>query len=112
MTCIPRDLIRTMSADELTPAQRDLQARARRLCEEALQPYELMCEEQNGLPPEVLDEIKARVLASGLYAINMPAELGGCGFSLFEQVLVEVQLGAATNALWDVVWRPANVLIS
>jgi alkylation response protein AidB-like acyl-CoA dehydrogenase len=96
---------------ELTPAQRELQARARRFVEESLMPYELMCEEQNGLPPAVLSDLKGRVLASGLNAINMPKELGGGGYSVFEQVLVEEQLGAATNALWDVVFRPANVLI-
>lgn len=96
---------------ELTPAQRELQSRARRFVEESLMPYELMCEERNGLPDELLSELKGRVLASGLNAINMPTDLGGGGYTVFEQVLVEEQLGAATNALWDVVFRPANVLI-
>lgn len=96
---------------ELTPAQRELQARARRFVDESLIPYELTCEEQNGLPDEVLRDLKGRVLASGLNAINMPKDLGGGGYTVFEQVLVEEQLGRATNALWDVVFRPANVLI-
>jgi alkylation response protein AidB-like acyl-CoA dehydrogenase len=30
--------------------------------------------------------------------------------TIFEQVLSQEQLGRSTNALWDVVWRPANVL--
>jgi butyryl-CoA dehydrogenase len=40
----------------------------------------------------------------------MPAEWGGQGLSVFEQVLVQEELGVLTNALWDVVWRPANAL--
>src|SRR5579875_1013096 len=95
----------------LTPAQREVQERARRFVQEVLQPYEVMCEERNGLPDEVLAAMKREVLARKLNAINMPTELGGQGLPLFEQVLVEEQLGAATNALWDVVFRPANVLI-
>src|SRR5205823_7034022 len=35
---------------------------------------------------------------------------GGQGLSIFDQVLVQEQLGQLTNALWDVVWRPANAL--
>lgn len=97
--------------NESSPREREIQSRARRFVEEVLQPYEVMCEEQNGLPPEVLADMKSKVLAFGLNAVNMPAAWGGGGYTVFEQTLVEEQLGAATNALWDVVFRPANVLI-
>ena len=95
----------------LSERELDIQRRARRLYEEVLRPYEVMCEERNGLPDEVLAEMKAKILASGLHSSNIPTQWGGAGFSVFEQALVEEQLGAATNALWDVVWRPANVLV-
>jgi alkylation response protein AidB-like acyl-CoA dehydrogenase len=42
--------------------------------------------------------------------VNMATEWGGQGMTIFEQVLSQEQLGRSTNALWDVVWRPANVL--
>ena len=40
----------------------------------------------------------------------MPAEWGGQGLSVLDQVIVQEQLGQLTNALWDMVWRPANAL--
>ncbi|HZS88720.1 MAG TPA: acyl-CoA dehydrogenase [Chloroflexota bacterium] len=96
---------------ELSDRERDLQRRARALVENVIMPYEQMCEEQNGLPDHVLSEMRARIKESGLAASNIPSAYGGAGCSVFEQVLVEEQLGALTNGLWDVVWRPANVLV-
>src|SRR5438132_11349533 len=72
--------------------------------------HEERCEEENGLPPEILGEIGEKTLACGLNAINMPKDWGGAGLSVLEQVLVQEQLGQLTNALWDAVWRPANAL--
>ena len=40
----------------------------------------------------------------------MPAEWGGQGLGVLDQVIVQEQLGRLTNALWDMVWRPANAL--
>lgn len=93
----------------LTPAQLELQERAAALAAEIL-PHEQRCEEQNGLPSEILADIRDKTLAAGLNAINMPQEWGGAGLSILDQVLVQEQLGQLTNALWDVVWRPANAL--
>lgn len=96
---------------DLGPALRDLQARARAFVESVLQPLELLCDEQDGLPPEVEWEARARARASGFFAPNMPKGYGGAGLSVLEQVIVEEQLGRATNGLWALVWRPANVLV-
>src|SRR5687767_7292779 len=88
----------------LTAAQHDLQARTRALTG-AIMVHELACEEGNGLPDEALAEISARVRELRLHAINMPAEWGGQGLSVLDQVLVQEELGRLTNALWDTVWR-------
>ncbi|WP_219412437.1 acyl-CoA dehydrogenase family protein [Pseudonocardia nigra] len=72
--------------------------------------FEDECEAGNGLPAESLAVIRDEVLASGLQAVNMPAEWGGAGLSVLEQVVVQEELGRLTNALWDTVWRPANAL--
>ena len=40
----------------------------------------------------------------------MPAEWGGAGLTIFEQAVVQEELGRLTGALWDMVWRPANAL--
>jgi len=75
-----------------------------------LMAYEEECERRNGLSTEDLAKLRQEVVACGLQAINMPAEWGGAGLSILEQVVVQEELGKVTNGLWDVVWRPANAL--
>jgi butyryl-CoA dehydrogenase len=92
-----------------TPEQLALRERASRLTE-AIIPYEEPCEAGRGLPDEALAEIRQLTLDAQLNAINMPAEWGGQGLSVLDQVIVSERLGQLTNALWDAVWRPANAL--
>ena len=92
-----------------SPEQLELRARARALADEIMV-HERACEEHNGLPPEVHREVADRVRHHGLNAINMPAEWGGQGLGVLDQVIVQEELGRLTNALWDMVWRPANAL--
>ncbi|WP_433364176.1 acyl-CoA dehydrogenase family protein [Actinoplanes sp. CA-142083] len=92
-----------------TPRQSSLRDAARGLFDK-IEPYELACEENNGLPAPVHAEVTKEVLAAGLQAINMPAEWGGAGLTITEQVIVQEELGKLTGALWDMVWRPANAL--
>ena len=94
----------------LTPALLEIQERSRRFCDEHLLPVELQCELEGGLPDDVLARIHDAVIEARLHAVNMPVEWGGQGYSWLEQVICQEQLGRSTNALWDVVWRPANVL--
>ena len=90
-------------------AQLELKQRARGLAR-SIMGYEEQCDAEDGLPPEALQVIAKSTLAAGLNAINMPVEWGGVGLSIFDQVLVQEELGQLTNALWDTVWRPANAL--
>ncbi len=92
-----------------SPEQLALRHRATRLTE-AIIPYEEPCEAGRGLPAESLAEIRRLTLEHELNAINMPAEWGGQGLSVLDQVIVQERLGQLTNALWDAVWRPANAL--
>ena len=88
----------------------EIQQRSRRFCDDILLPLELPCDEQDGLSPAELKDAYQAIIDRDLNAVNMPLEWGGQGLSLFEQVLSQEQLGRSTNALWDIVWRPANVL--
>ena len=92
-----------------TPEQQELRDRASRLTE-AIVPFEEPCEAGRGLDDASLAEIRRLTLDHQLNAINMPAEWGGQGLSVLEQVIVSERLGQLTNALWDAVWRPANAL--
>ncbi|MGW1805706.1 acyl-CoA dehydrogenase family protein [Streptomyces sp. NPDC002078] len=93
----------------LTPRQAQLKAAARALTD-VIAAYEIQCEENNGLPVDVHAKVRDAVLDSGLQAVNMPAEWGGAGLTIAEQVSVQEELGRLTGALWDMVWRPANAL--
>src|SRR5215207_189375 len=92
-----------------TPELEALKRRAAALTER-LMAYEEECELDGGLAPARHAEIREAVMESGLNAINMPAEWGGAGLGVLEQVVVQEELGRLTNALWDCVWRPANPL--
>jgi acyl-CoA dehydrogenase len=94
----------------LTPELVEIQQRSRRFLDEHLLPVELECELAGGLSPETLRRIADGVVGARLHAVNMPREWGGQGYTWLEQVISQEQLGRSTNALWDVVWRPANVL--
>jgi acyl-CoA dehydrogenase len=92
-----------------SPEQLELRDRAQSLTD-AMIGFEIPCEEGRGLPDASLAEIRRLTLEHRLNAINMPAEWGGQGLSVLEQVIVSERLGQLTNALWDAVWRPANAL--
>ena len=81
-----------------SPEQLELRERARALADD-IKVHELACEEHNGLPADVHREVAKSVLRHGLNAINMPAEWGGQGLSVLDQVIVQEQLGQLTNAL-------------
>ena len=90
----------------LSAAHRELQAKARRFCDEQLVPLELVVEEARGLPRERRPQLVEAVRAAGFDGINHTVEDGGRGFSIFEQTLVNEQLGRATCGLWAVMWQP------
>jgi len=87
-----------------------IQARARMFADELI-PYEVEAELNNGdLPKDVVAGHKARAIELGLFATNMPKELGGRGCTSLQQVLVQEQVGRVTNALAWVVATPPSWL--
>ena len=91
----------------MSEADREIRQRARTLADELL-PHEVEAELHGGeLPDGLLEAHRGRVAELGLEAINMPKELGGGGFTAFQQVLVQEQIGRVTNALGWVVRTPA-----
>jgi acyl-CoA dehydrogenase len=96
----------------LTEADLDVQARARTFADELI-PFEVTAEMNGGeLPPEVTAKHAARARDLGLCAPNMPAELGGGGYTTLQQVLLEEQTGRVTNALGWVATTPPSWLPS
>lgn len=91
----------------LSKEHQELQAKARAFTDEVLVPYELECEENDGLSAESLATINQAVMAWEFNALNHSKEDGGQGYTIFEQMLVDEQLGRVTGAIWDTVFRPA-----
>ena len=85
----------------------ELQAKAKAFTEEVLFPYEMECEEEDGISPETHAIINQKVMDWELNATNHKKEHGGQGLSLFEQMLVSEQLGQSTGAIWDAVPQPS-----
>jgi acyl-CoA dehydrogenase len=78
-----------------------------------LYPHEAEVEATGVLRPELRDEIKAKAIEAGLYAANMPAEVGGAGLDTLTWLLYERELGRANYALhWTCVARPSNILMA
>ena len=92
-----------LSAEDL-----QIQARARAFADELI-PFELEAELNGGeLPTAIVAAHKARAIELGLFATNMPAELGGVGCTSLQQVLVQEQVGRVTNALAWVAATPPS----
>ncbi len=98
-----------MSTYPMTAEDAEIQQRARNFVDEELIPWERHAEEHGGRIPEDAREKHHRMAVDlGLYAMNMPKELGGTGMTTFQQVLVSEQIGRVTNALgWCVHTPPA-----
>jgi acyl-CoA dehydrogenase len=82
----------------------------RSFTERELFPHEAQVEKLGAVPPELVQQIKKRSIDAGLYAANMPAELGGGGLDTFAVTLVDREFGAASYALHYIVARPSNIL--
>jgi len=94
----------------LTDEQRLIAATVRDFVERELYPHEDEVERLDEVPGEIARAIRKKAIAAGLYAPNMPAELGGGGLDAISLVLVERELGRASYALQMLVERPSNIL--
>jgi alkylation response protein AidB-like acyl-CoA dehydrogenase len=92
----------------LTGTDSQIQARARAFADELI-PFEVEAELAGGiLPKEVTAAHAARARELGLSAASLPAELGGGGATMLQQVLISEQMGRVTNALgWVAATPPA-----
>ena len=96
----------------LTEEQRLIVETTRAFVENELYPHEAEVERTGVLRPELIAELKAKAIEAGLYAANMPDEVGGAGLDTVTWLLYEKELGRANYALhWTCVARPSNILL-
>ena len=97
----------------LTDEQRMIVDTTRAFVEAELYPHEALVERTGHLPMEVIREVQTKAMAAGLYAANMPEDVGGAGLDTLSWLLYERELGRANYALhWTCVARPSNILLA
>ncbi len=96
----------------LTDEQRSIVQVTRAFVERELYPHEEEVERTGVLRPELRDAIAQKAIQAGLYAANMPEEVGGAGLDTVTWVLYEKELGRAGYALHSAVGRPSNILLA
>jgi len=78
-----------------------------------LVPHEREVESSGVLREELWRPLRAKAIAAGLYAANMPTEVGGAGLDGVSWVLYEKELGHTSYALqYTCVARPSNILLA
>ncbi len=82
----------------------------RAFVEKELMPHEQLVEQADAVPPDLFAELKAKAIASGFYAMNMPESFGGGGLGQSLRVVAEIEFGRTTRALSIICNRPAPIL--
>lgn len=97
----------------MTDEQRMIIDTTRAFVEAELYPHEALVERTGHLPMEIIRDVQAKAINAGLYAANMPEEVGGAGLDTLSWLLYERELGRANYALhWTCVARPSNILLA
>lgn len=97
----------------LSDEQRAIVETTRAFVENELYPHEAEVERTGVLRGDLIEEIKVKAMEAGLYAANMPEEVGGAGLDTLTWLLYEKELGRANYALhWTCVARPSNILLA
>ena len=94
----------------ITTEQRLIVETTRAFVEKELMPHEELVEQEGEIPAELVTQIRTRSIEAGMYAANMPAELGGGGLDNLTIALFERELGVTSYGLQYIIARPSNIL--
>ena len=95
---------------EISPEQRMIVETVRTFVQKEIAPHEQEVEATGEVASHLARAIKEKALAVGIYAANMPVELGGGGLDNLTMALVERELGKTSYGLHYIVARPSNIL--
>jgi len=85
----------------------------REFVQRELYPHEPLIEASGTLPEPLYRELRVKAIAAGLFAANMPAEIGGGGLDHLTWTLYEKELGKTSFVLhFACVARPSNILLA
>src|SRR6476659_11457160 len=98
---------------ELTVEQRAVVETTRAFVTRELVPHEDEVERSGVLDPELLRTLRDTAIRAGLYAANMPEDVGGGGLDTLTWMLMERELGHTGYALQMLaVARPSRILLA
>ncbi len=96
----------------LTEEQELVAETVRDFVERELRPHEEEVERLGHVPSELAGALKHKAIDAGLYALNMPAELGGGGLDYVTSSVAEMELARTSWALNSCVARPTHILLA
>jgi acyl-CoA dehydrogenase len=97
----------------LTEEQQLIVKTTRAFVENELYPHEQQVELSGELNEGLRKELRAKAIDAGLFAANMPTEVGGAGLDTVSWILYEKELGRANYVLhFACVGRPSNILLA
>jgi len=97
----------------LTDEQQLIIKTTREFVQRELYPHEQEIELTGELRAELRKELQAKAIEAGLFAANMPTEVGGGGLDSVTWILYEKELGKTSYALhYTCVARPSNILLA
>ena len=97
----------------LTEEQQLIVKTTREFVESELYPHEQQVETTGELDEGLRNQLRAKAIDAGLFAANMPAEVGGAGLDTVSWILYEKELGRANYVLhFACVARPSNILLA
>jgi acyl-CoA dehydrogenase len=96
----------------LTPEQEMLLTTVKRFMEDELFPHEAEVDLLGHVPIELGRQIEKRSIEVGLFAANLPEEIGGGGLDYRSMAIVEREYGKTSHALHSWIARPTEILLA
>jgi acyl-CoA dehydrogenase len=98
---------------EWSDEQRAVMQTTRSFVHRELVPHEDEVERTGRVDPELVGQLRGRAIRAGLYAANMPEDVGGAGLDTLTWMLMERELGHTGYALQMLaVARPSRILLA
>ena len=87
-------------------------ASVRRFMEDEIFPHEDQVDREGAVPIELGRQIEERSKEVGLFAANLPVEIGGGGLDYEQMAIIEQEFGKTTHALHAWIARPTEILLA
>ena len=97
---------------ELSHENQLLLETTKRFVEEEIIPHEELVDQLGEVPEEIGRQIETKSKEIGLFAANLPEEVGGRGLDYAGQMLIEREFGKTSHALHAWAARPTEILLA